>query len=133
MTHTDRIILAIRSHVGPMPLAAIRQALPDISRATIDQTLSNLVRQDRLMRTGPARYTVPAGAVVTPAAEAPNSDETVDDQVGETAPTTDETPEPLVYSLWNDGEMVIKRGDVNITLSAPEVDGLAVLLAPRAS
>lgn len=130
MTHADRIILAIRSHVGPMPLAAIRSAVPDVSRATVDQTLSNLVRQGRLARSGIARYVVPVSVAQDPVpADEPAAEP--DDQVVEDAPADELVP--LSYALWHDGALSLMRGDTELALTTDETAALATFLAPRAA
>lgn len=119
--------------------------------SAIAMALTKLVRAGKLKRVGRGFYAVPGAiaaniafasisglpkaeshAVRAPAPAAADQDPD-DDQVAVEEPADDAAPEPLVYSLWNDGEMVIKRGDATIVLTAPEVDGLAVFLAPRAS
>ncbi len=121
------------------------------NNSAIAMALTKLVRAGKLKRVGRGFYAVP-GAIaaniafasisaapkpelqdVRPSAPAAADQDPDDDQVTVEEPADDVAPEPLVYSLWNDGEMVIKRGDVNIVLSAPEVNGLVAFLAPRAS
>lgn len=130
MNHPTRIIAAIQAYGGPMPLAALRSAVPDINRATVDQTLSNLVRQGRLARSGIARYVVPASVAPDPApADEPAAE--ADDQVGEDPP--DDELVPLSYALWHDGELSLMRGDTELVLTADETVTLAIFLAPRAA
>lgn len=130
MNHTTRIVAAITAYRGPMPLAAIRSAVPDVSRATVDQTLSNLVRQGRLARSGIARYVVPDNIARDPVSvDEPSSEP--DDQVADDAPADELAP--LAYSLWHDGEFAIRRGDIELQLTADETQALAIFLSPRAA
>ena len=119
--------------------------------SAIAMALTKLVRAGKLKRVDRGYYAMP-GAIaaniafasisaapkaepeaVRPPAPAAADQDPDDDEVTVEVPADDAAHEPLVYSLWNDGEMVIKRGDVNLTLSAPEVDGLVAFLAPRAA
>lgn len=130
MNHTTRIVAAITAYRGPMPLAAIRSAVPDVSRATVDQTLSNLVRQGRLARSGIARYVVPVNIARDPVpADEPAAQP--GEQVIDDAPANELAP--LAYSLWHDGEFAIRRGEVELQLTADETQALANFLAPRAA
>jgi len=117
------------------------------NNSAIAMALTRLVRAGKQKRVDRGFYAVPGthGATaaftppkaepqaVRPTAPATAVQDPDDDQVTVEEPADDVAPEPLVYSLWNDGEMVIKRGDVNLVLSAPEVDGLVAFLAPRAA
>ncbi len=123
MTVADQIMAYMESRTTSDPVFK-----PELVRATgansasISWSLTQLIEQGKLERAGFGQYRLPAADGDAPTAEP-------------TAEPTDlaEGPEPLAYSLWHDGEMVIKCGDATIVLTAPEVDGLAVLLAPRAS
>lgn len=119
MTVADQIMAYMESRTTSDPVFK-----PELVRATgansasISWSLTQLIEQGKLERAGFGQYRMPAADDHAPTAELTD---------------TAEGPEQLAYSLWHDGEMVIKRGDATIVLTAPEVDGLAVFLAPRAS
>lgn len=53
----DRIAEEIKNHMGTITKAELLKVVPDVSQTTIQRTLTELVRQEKVKKIGEGRYT----------------------------------------------------------------------------
>ncbi len=57
VSKADRIVDMVRSKLGTFTKAEIQDTLPDIAQATIQRTLAQLLRENKIIKIGGGRYT----------------------------------------------------------------------------
>lgn len=128
-------ILALLADGSEWSAAAIREALPTIKPDTIAWALGSLVEGEQLERIKPGFYRVRPG---TEKRERPPSvrtrftpsPEPQEQSAEATEPdTTTDAPEPLQWALWHDGDLMLRRGEATVVLTAAEVADLTRRLA----
>ena len=127
-------ILGLLSDGSEWSAAAIREALPEMKPDTVAWALSSLVEGEQLERIKPGFYRVIPGTekrerpksvrtrFTPPAAPAQEAQE-APAEPAEGEDTTD-TPEPLQWALWHDGDLMLRRGEATVVLTAAEVADL---------
>lgn len=53
----DRIAEEVKNHIGTITKAELLKIVPDVSQTTVQRTLTDLVRQEKIIKIGQGRYT----------------------------------------------------------------------------
>ena len=53
----DRIAEEIKNHMGTITKSEIKMLVPDVSQTTVQRTLTELVKQEKIKKIGDGRYT----------------------------------------------------------------------------
>lgn len=53
----DRIAEEVKNHIGTITKADLLKIVPDVSQTTVQRTLTDLVRQEKIIKIGQGRYT----------------------------------------------------------------------------
>lgn len=147
-TVREKILAYLRDHGGPVTPAALGQEV-DGSMGAIYEALRVMVERGELVRDGVGVYqvtqagkaavqavaapapepakapppTVRPKARFTPAPEpAPAATQETKERPAEPAAAedADNAPEPLQWALWNDGDLLLRRGEVSFVLTSDE-------------
>lgn len=143
-TVREKILAYLRDHGGPVTPAALGLEVEG-SMAAIYEALRKMVACGELVRDGVGVYrAAPAGeaaaqAVTAPAPEPvqvpppivrPRVRFTPPPNAAEPQDTTD-APEPLQWALWHDGDLLLRRGEATLVLTAEERGRLLTWLGQR--
>lgn len=128
MTAAELILAALAESAEPMVASAIRDKIGDqATEKAIEMALTKLSRVGKVIRVARGTYALPAN--VDPAAawvpRQPRQRAAVPaDEPTQPEPGADE-PAPLVWALWSDGDVLLRRGETDFALTADEFNRLA--------
>lgn len=135
-TAREQILDFMRARQAPASAAEISKHV-EASQQAVYVQLSNLYAAGDLVRTSPGVYTLPELADQAAAAPAddpapkppmkakrrfstPAQPSQAEPEPPDAPEDTADAPEPLQWALWNDGDLLLRRGEATLVLTAEE-------------
>lgn len=128
MTAAELTLAALAESADPMLASAIRDKIGEQStEKAIEMALTKLSRVGKIIRVARGTYALPAN--VDPAAawvpRQPRQRAAAPAEDSAPIEPDPDAPAPLVWALWSDGDVLLRRGETDFALTADEFARLA--------